>query len=119
MERVPSAVGARDGVAWGHFVAVAPQNTNCTCPCCGHISADNRKTQRLFACVKCAYEANADHVGAVNALAAGHAVLAWGEKVQSDRSTKQEPTEVTQATPQEFLSLSAWRMSSGLQWCVS
>jgi putative transposase len=87
--------------AWrgGYFVAVPPQNTSRTCPCCGHISADSRKTQALFACVKCGHEANADHVGAINVLAAGHAVLACGEKVQSGRSKKQEPTEVTQAIP--------------------
>ncbi|MBN3790131.1 RNA-guided endonuclease TnpB family protein [Burkholderia sp. Ac-20353] len=83
--------------AWrgGYFVAVAPQNTSRMCPCCGHISADNRKTQAWFACVKCGHEANADHVGALNVLAAGHAVLACGEKVQSGRSKKQEPAEVT------------------------
>ncbi|MBN3792195.1 RNA-guided endonuclease TnpB family protein [Burkholderia sp. Ac-20353] len=81
----------------GYFVAVAPQNTSRTCPCCGHSSADNRKTQARFACVKCSHEANADHVGALNVLAAGHAVLACGEKVQSGRSKKQEPAEVTQA----------------------
>ncbi|WP_342357055.1 RNA-guided endonuclease TnpB family protein [Paraburkholderia sacchari] len=81
--------------AWhgGYFVAVSPPNTSRTCPCCGHISAGNRKTQALFACTKCGHTANADHVGAINVLAAGHAVLACGEKAQSGRSKKQEPTE--------------------------
>ena len=62
-------------LAWngGSLVAVPPQNTSRTCPCCGHISADNRKTQALFACIKCGHEANADHVGAINILRAGHA----------------------------------------------
>lgn len=84
--------------AWngGYFVAVPPKNTSRTCPRCGHISAENRKTQSLFACIKCGHTANADHVGAINVLAAGHAVLACGEKVQSGRSKKQEPTEATQ-----------------------
>ncbi|WP_176091456.1 zinc ribbon domain-containing protein, partial [Burkholderia ambifaria] len=52
--------------AWrgGFFVTVAPQNTSRTCPRCGHVSADNRKTQAQFACVSCGHEANADHVGA-------------------------------------------------------
>ncbi|HFK1189174.1 TPA: RNA-guided endonuclease InsQ/TnpB family protein, partial [Escherichia coli] len=36
--------------------------------------------------------------GARNILAAGHAVLACGEMVQSGRSLKQEPTEMIQAT---------------------
>lgn len=81
--------------AWrgGYFVAVPPKNTSRTCPCCGHISAENRKTQALFACIKCGHTANADHVGAINVLAAGHAVMACGEKAQSGRSKKQEPTE--------------------------
>ena len=50
-----------------------------TCPCCGHVSAENRQTQSRFACVECGFEENADLVGAINILAAGHAVLACGE----------------------------------------
>ena len=79
----------------GEFVAVPAAYTSQTCPCCGHISRENRQTQALFACVSCGYENNADHVGAVNVLAAGHAVLACGEPVQSGRSAKQEPAEAT------------------------
>jgi putative transposase len=83
--------------AWcgGYFVAVDPKNTSRTCPCCSHISANNRKTQALFACVACGHEANADHVGALNILAAGHAVIACGGMAQSGHPTKQEPTEAT------------------------
>ena len=38
-------------LAWngGWLVAVPPRNTSRTCPCCGHVSADNRKTQSRFA----------------------------------------------------------------------
>ena len=84
-------------LAWqgGWLVAVPPQHTSQTCPCCGHVSADNRKTQAKFVCVACGFEANADHVGAINIKARGHRVLACGEPVQSDRSMKQEPAEVT------------------------
>ncbi|WP_027405321.1 RNA-guided endonuclease InsQ/TnpB family protein, partial [Aquaspirillum serpens] len=65
-------------LAWngGWLVAVPPQNTSRTCPCCGHVSADNRKTQAQFACVKCGFEENADLVGAINVLRAGHARFA-------------------------------------------
>ncbi|EEU3763862.1 transposase, partial [Escherichia coli] len=49
-------------------------------------------------CQVCGYTANADVNGARNILAAGHAVLACGEMVQSGRSLKQEPTEMIQAT---------------------
>ncbi len=56
----------------GLVVAVPPHYTSQTCPACGHVHSDNRKTQ-------CHYMANADHVGARNILAAGYAVLACGE----------------------------------------
>ncbi|WP_407669271.1 zinc ribbon domain-containing protein [Orrella marina] len=64
-------------------------------PWCGHVSAQNRQTQARFACVDCGFEENADLVGAINILAAGHAVLACGGTVQSGRPTKQEPAEAT------------------------
>ena len=84
-------------LAWngGYLIAVPPRNTSRTCPCCGHVSAENRQTQAEFACVECGYENNADLVGAINVLAAGHAVLACGGMVQSGRPAKQEPAEAT------------------------
>jgi putative transposase len=65
-------------LAWngGWLVAVPPQNTSRTCPCCGYVSADNRPTQARFECVECGLEGNADLVGAINVLRAGHARLA-------------------------------------------
>ena len=65
-------------LAWngGHLIVVPPRNTSRTCPCCGHVSADNRRTQSRFACVACGFEENADVVGAINVLRAGHARLA-------------------------------------------
>ena len=65
-------------LAWkgGWLVAVPPRNTSRTCPCCGHVSADNRRSQARFACVECGFEENADLVGAINVLRAGHARLA-------------------------------------------
>ncbi|HAH1170596.1 TPA: IS200/IS605 family element transposase accessory protein TnpB [Escherichia coli] len=85
--------------AWrgGFVIAVPPAYTSQTCPCCGHVSADNRQTQARFACVECGFEENADVVGAINILARGHRVLACGEPVQSGRSAKQEPAEATLA----------------------
>ena len=62
-------------LAWngGHLIVVPPQNTSRTCPCCGHVSKDNRQTQAQFLCVECGFEENADVVGAINVLRAGHA----------------------------------------------
>lgn len=84
--------------AWlgGEVLAVPPRNTSRTCPACGHVSAENRQTQARFSCVECGYENNADLVGAINVLERGHRLLACGEWVQSGRSVKQEPTEVSQ-----------------------
>jgi hypothetical protein len=39
-------------------------------------SADNRRTQNGFKCVECGFNENADVVGAINVLRAGHARLA-------------------------------------------
>lgn len=83
--------------AWkgGQLIAVPPHHTSQTCPCCGHVSSENRKTQARFACVECGHTNNADVIGAINVLRAGHARLACGEPVQSGHSVKQEPTEAT------------------------
>ena len=64
-------------LAWngGHLIVVPPQNTSRTCPCCGHVSADNRPTQARFACVACGYENHADVVGAINILSRGMQLL--------------------------------------------
>ncbi len=84
-------------LAWkgGHLIAVPPQNTSRTCPSCGHIAKANRQTQAEFKCVSCGYEANADVVGAINVLRAGHARFAC--EVNDDSRQQQEPTEATQA----------------------
>lgn len=79
----------------GFVVAIPPQYTSQRCSCCGYVSRDNRQTQAKFECVACGHSENADINAARNILAAGHAVLACGEMVQSDRSVKQEPTEAT------------------------
>lgn len=60
----------------GFLFAVPPQNTSRTCPNCGHMAKDNRKTQAEFKCVQCGYENNADVVGAINVLKRGQALQA-------------------------------------------
>lgn len=42
----------------------------------GWTEAGNRRTQERFACVACGFKENADLVGAINVLRAGHARLA-------------------------------------------
>ena len=55
-------------LAWlgGELLLVDPKYTSQTCPKCDHKSKDNRTTQAHFECVKCGYQNNADHVGALN-----------------------------------------------------
>lgn len=62
----------------GKLIKVDPRNTSRTCPQCGFVSAENRRTQASFACIACGYRANADMVGAINVLRAGRARLACG-----------------------------------------
>ena len=45
---------------------VHPHYTSKQCPICGCIDDDNRKTQEIFKCVQCGYEANADINAALN-----------------------------------------------------
>jgi putative transposase len=84
-------------VSWhgGMLLAVPPHNTSRTCPCCGHVSKDNRQTQAKFLCVDCGYENHADMVGAINVLERGYRLLACGESARSGHSVKQEPAEAT------------------------
>lgn len=66
-----------------------PQYTSQKCPCCSYIASENRPSQSQFECRKCHYENNADHVGALNILTAGLAVIAC--QANSKGSRQQEP----------------------------
>ena len=97
-------------LAWagGLLVVVPAHHTSQTCPECGYVSKENRKTQAVFRCMCCGHKANADLVGAINILRAGHAQLACGEESSGAigcktncvklPSVKQEPTEASQET---------------------
>ncbi len=88
------------------LVSVPPHNTSRTCPCCGHVAQENRRTQAEFVCVQCGYQNHADVVGAMNILERGLRLLACGEDVSRVKvarpkraaSVKQEPTKATQAS---------------------
>jgi len=56
---------------------INPAYTSQRCSECGHVDADSRKSQALFACTACGYCGNAD-VNAARNIAAGHAVKARG-----------------------------------------
>jgi putative transposase len=82
-------------LAWygGQLIAVPPINTSRTCPECGCVDKSNRKTQAVFCCVDCRYEANADLVGAINVRRAGLARIACQVNDEVSRQ-QQEPTSV-------------------------
>jgi transposase len=61
----------------GRVEKVSPAYTSQRCSACGHIAAESRKSQALFACVACGFACNAD-VNAARNIAAGHAVTARG-----------------------------------------
>jgi putative transposase len=60
------------------LVAVPPVFTSQQCSCCGHIAAENRKTQALFECVECGHTENADRNAARNILHRAKQLLAGG-----------------------------------------
>jgi putative transposase len=78
----------------GELIVVPPRNTSRRCPECDYVSGENRQTQERFACMECGFEDNADRVGAINVLRAGHARCAC-EVSDADRQ-QQEPTEAIQ-----------------------
>jgi transposase len=80
----------------GRVEKINPAYTSQRCSACGHIAADSRKSQALFACVACSFACNADVNAAIN-IAAGRAVNARG----GDRATgpvKREPHELLLAS---------------------
>ncbi|MDN8616500.1 RNA-guided endonuclease InsQ/TnpB family protein [Variovorax ginsengisoli] len=68
----------------GAAVRVNPAYTSRTCRMCEHESAENRKTQSVFACVACGHTEHADIHAAKNILAAGHAAWISGASAGSD-----------------------------------
>ncbi|MNV37141.1 putative transposase [compost metagenome] len=87
----------------GMLLAVPAHHTSQTCPCCGHVAPENRRTQQQFQCVACGHTAHADVVGAINVLERGQRLLARGEEgsgrsrktAAQPASMKQEPAEAT------------------------
>ena len=79
-------------LAWngGVLLLVDPRDTSRRCSACGHVSAQNRRTQAAFVCVTCGHASNADTNAAKNILGrAGCARIACGDP-SLDGSTKQE-----------------------------
>ena len=83
-------------LAWrgGVLLTVPPHHTSQTCPSCGHVSAQNRRTQSRFQCVACGHADHADVVGAINVLERGLRSTACGEEGSGrGRKNPAQPTE--------------------------
>lgn len=107
-------LGYKLAAVGGELIAVNPAYSSRTCRMCDHESADNRKTQALFACAACRHTEHADlHAAKVilqrgvavvesKIQAAGHAATACGGEIRRKSvrkrgagvsPLKQEPTE--------------------------
>jgi putative transposase len=83
----------KTGWRGGLLIPVPPQNTSRFCPCCEHVSKDNRKSQSEFVCVECGFSEHADLVGAINIKRLGIASLVCSSSSGAVSPSWQKPTE--------------------------
>jgi len=72
----------------GRVEKIKAAYTSQRCSACGHIAAESRKSQALFACVACSFACNAD-VNAARNIAAGHAVTVRGRSPLGGRVNRE------------------------------
>lgn len=79
-------------VLGGMVIRVPAQYTSQTCSVCGHVSAENRRTQAEFRCVACGFAGNAD-VNAAKVILSRHCdgEAARGGPEEVTRPVKREP----------------------------
>lgn len=101
--RLADKVGRAPTETRGDVVLVDPCNTSRLCRSCGHVAAENRQSQAVFACTACGYQAHADTNAAENILdralhglpepepgyAAGHVVKRTHQTAREGGSVKQ------------------------------
>ena len=63
LKNILSSICEKKGV---QLTTVHAHYTSQTCPMCGHVSRDNRKSQEEFKCVECGHSDNADHNSSIN-----------------------------------------------------
>ena len=69
--RMTEMLTYKSAAAGTTLVTVDPRNTSRRCQQCGHIAAENRKSQAVFACTRCGHTCNADTNAARNILERG------------------------------------------------
>ncbi|WP_074466883.1 RNA-guided endonuclease TnpB family protein [Streptomyces sp. WMMB 322] len=83
----------------GRVILVPAAYTSQRCSACGHVAAENRESQSVFACRACGYAVNADVNSAKNIdTAAGHAVVQRGEGTRAAGPKNREPQLVSSVT---------------------
>jgi putative transposase len=68
---------------------VDPRNTSRTCSRCGHCEKANRRSQAIFLCLECSFQANADFNAACNIAVKG--LEARGETVTRPIDVRLQP----------------------------
>ncbi len=109
---------------WGGELVLVPAGyTSQCCSRCGHIAAENRRSQVLFSCVACGHRANADENAAENIRRVGQTRMACGSSPVGGR--KQEPAGTREEVPPRITArpgnlgpLGAERMSKAQRWYV-
>ena len=91
----------------GRVEKINPAFTSQRCSACGHVAAESRKSQALFACVACDFTLNAD-LNAARNIAAGHAVTARGG-LRDAGPANREPQPLASLTGRERLESHAFR----------
>ena len=102
----------------GDVLAVPPKNTSRTCPACGYVAKENRRTQARFVCGECGYENNADLVGAINILNRGMKILEGQDTADASagyESTARIACEVSGAVMPP--AAGTYRSDSGMDQC--
>ena len=91
----------------GRVEKINPAFTSQRCSACGHVAAESRKSQALFACVACDFTLNAD-LNAARNIASGHAVTARGG-LRDAGPANREPQPLASLTGRERLESHAFR----------
>jgi len=74
---------------------IDPRNTSRTCPACGHVAKNNRRSRDQFKCRACGFAAHADHNAAENIR---RKALALGEAVENQPDAPSDVVAVSHAS---------------------
>ena len=91
-----------------NLIEVDPAYTSQTCRACGHVAAENRRSQSEFECVACGHQGNADVNAALNILGRGtgatgrRGALALATPMNRQRDIPNATANAVEVSPYEF-----------------